>query len=54
MLLAPLDMSLREATLNGKAGLEAGLSDERKGRYAGYLWCTPGLSSAWSGVADRA
>jgi hypothetical protein len=37
MLLDPGDMSLRETMLNGEAGLEAGLSDEREGRYAGSL-----------------
>src|SRR5438093_1940175 len=48
MLLAPLDMGLRGTSGNREAGLEAALSGEREGRYAGSLWCTPSLSPFWS------
>jgi len=37
MLLDPGNMSLRGTMLNGEARLEAGLSDECEGRYAGSL-----------------
>ena len=47
MLLDPGDMSLRWTMLNGEARLEAGLSDECEGRYAGSLWCTPSLAHFW-------
>jgi hypothetical protein len=47
MLLDPGDISLRGTMLHGEAGLEAGLSDEREGRYAGSLWCTPSLTHFW-------
>jgi len=37
MLLDPGNMSLRGTVQNGEARLEAGLSDECEGRYAGSL-----------------
>ena len=47
MLLDPGDMSLRGTIRNREARLEAGLSDECEGRYAGSLWCTPSLAHFW-------
>jgi hypothetical protein len=47
MLLDPGNMSLRGTVQNGEARLEAGLSDECEGRYAGSLWCTPSLAHFW-------
>ena len=53
MLLDPGDMSLRGTLLNREARLEAGLSDEREGRYAGSLWCTPSLAHFWQDCGGR-
>ncbi len=47
MLLDPGDMGLRGRFGNREAGLEAGLSDVREGRYAGSLWYIPSLAHFW-------
>ena len=46
-------MSLRGIGQNGEARLEAGLSDECEGHYAGSLWCTPSLAHFWQDCGGR-
>ena len=53
MLLDPGNMGLRGRIGNREAGLEAGLSGECEGRYAGSLWCTPSLSHFWQDCGRR-
>jgi hypothetical protein len=53
MLLDPGDMGLRGRIGNREAGLEAGLSGEREGRYAGSLWCAPSLAHFWQDWGRR-
>ena len=53
MLLDPGDMGLRGTKLNGEARLEAGLSGELEGRYAGSLWCAPSLAHFWQDWGRR-
>jgi len=53
MLLDPGDMSLRGIIQNREARHEAGLSDEREGRYAGSLWYIPSLSHCWQHYGER-
>jgi hypothetical protein len=53
MLLDPGGMGLRGTVQNREAKLEAGLSNEGEGRYAGSLWCTPSLSPFWQHCGER-
>lgn len=53
VLLDPGNLSLRGIFLSREAKHHAGLSCEREGRYAGYLWCTPSLAHFWQDCGRR-
>ncbi len=53
VLLDPGNMGLRGEIGNREAELEAGLSGECEGRYAGSLWCAPSLAPFWQDWGRR-